>query len=341
MPASGVCSCNRGYVGVSCSECDDGFITSSAPSAAVRTCVYLAGARSTCNDGVRDGGETGVDCGGLCSACAMTSSSSSGSTLVAVAASVGGASAAVILVTAAACIAYRRRHGLSRSRAAKHRPSARMSTVMLNSKHRGSVVVDARLRTVPTVSAGSRVSVMPLVVAQAVARRVDSRVSNTEGRTGSGGNVGHGAAPASGYECAPVGSLVVAQTVSRPVDCVLTRDGVAAGSGDAAGAGTSADCADQLWSSPAHLFKADSDAGRGGSAGVDHTEVRPSSSLVPNARTVSRRAGAAGRGTRVQPTSADSPTQPVPVEEWPSASPRSTRRGAGFRGVAPTRWGSE
>jgi hypothetical protein len=33
---------------------------------AVRGCVFLPGALSSCSDGVQNGNEDGVDCGGIC-----------------------------------------------------------------------------------------------------------------------------------------------------------------------------------------------------------------------------------------------------------------------------------
>ena len=71
----GVCRCFDGYGGDACSTCNSQYtaIADAGSGGAVR-CVLLAGMYTTCLDGVRDGLEQGVDCGGVCRACNGTSS---------------------------------------------------------------------------------------------------------------------------------------------------------------------------------------------------------------------------------------------------------------------------
>ena len=58
--ASGTCVCYKGYGGAACTSCLAEYVrvSSSGP------CVYLPGAFATCTDGIKDGNELGVDCGG-------------------------------------------------------------------------------------------------------------------------------------------------------------------------------------------------------------------------------------------------------------------------------------
>jgi hypothetical protein len=56
--ASGVCLCRDGYTGVACSGCAHGYLLISAK------CVFMPGSMTSCTDGVRNGNEEGVDCGG-------------------------------------------------------------------------------------------------------------------------------------------------------------------------------------------------------------------------------------------------------------------------------------
>jgi hypothetical protein len=71
---TGFCSCyvQRGYTGALCDECADGYMPT-----AYGTCIALD--RSTCYDNVQNGGETDVDCGGVCGACANTDDTSTDS----------------------------------------------------------------------------------------------------------------------------------------------------------------------------------------------------------------------------------------------------------------------
>ena len=71
----GECRCFEGYGGDACGTCSGQYATvlDSGGGGAVR-CVLLAGMYSTCFNGVVDGLEQGVDCGGVCPSCGGTSS---------------------------------------------------------------------------------------------------------------------------------------------------------------------------------------------------------------------------------------------------------------------------
>ena len=71
LTGSGVCRCFEGYGGDACNCCSDQYtaVVASGGSGAVVRCVLLAGVLSTCVDGVLDGLEQGVDCGGVCPSC--------------------------------------------------------------------------------------------------------------------------------------------------------------------------------------------------------------------------------------------------------------------------------
>ena len=81
MSRSGTCSCHRGYAGSQCQTCSKSFVSVRSSSSALGyLCVYLPGALSSCNDGVQNSLETGVDCGGSCPPCLGSSQDSSSST---------------------------------------------------------------------------------------------------------------------------------------------------------------------------------------------------------------------------------------------------------------------
>jgi hypothetical protein len=61
---SGYCSCFSGYLGGTCSTCAPEYVLVSQGMS--KSCVFLPGAVVTCGDGVRNGNEEGVDCGGSC-----------------------------------------------------------------------------------------------------------------------------------------------------------------------------------------------------------------------------------------------------------------------------------
>lgn len=58
--STGTCECFRGYSGASCARCAPNFLKTR------NLCVFLPGALSSCSDGVQNGNEDGVDCGGIC-----------------------------------------------------------------------------------------------------------------------------------------------------------------------------------------------------------------------------------------------------------------------------------
>jgi hypothetical protein len=78
--------------------------------------MVLPGALSSCSDGVRNGGEAGIDCGGICPAKCTVSLSSGGSHDLLVGLLV--ATAAVVCL--AAGVVIRRRQRLARDRVSVH-----------------------------------------------------------------------------------------------------------------------------------------------------------------------------------------------------------------------------
>ena len=60
LQASGTCSCNAGYTGAACSHCLLNYtrLTQDGP------CILFPGALTSCDDGVKNGNEDEVDCGG-------------------------------------------------------------------------------------------------------------------------------------------------------------------------------------------------------------------------------------------------------------------------------------
>ena len=77
LTASGSCSCFSGYVGDACDACAAGYLPLGTD-----TCVFPPGALSNCSDGVQNGNELGVDCGGRCVArlCPPSSAGAGGAT---------------------------------------------------------------------------------------------------------------------------------------------------------------------------------------------------------------------------------------------------------------------
>lgn len=73
---SGYCSCFSGYLGGTCSTCAPEYVLVSQGMS--KSCVFLPGAVVTCGDGVRNGNEEGVDCGGSCvTACNVSATAES------------------------------------------------------------------------------------------------------------------------------------------------------------------------------------------------------------------------------------------------------------------------
>ena len=65
---AGSCACFMGYVGTDCNSCDRDYVW--VPDAA--QCVFLPGTLSSCVDGVLNGNEKDVDCGGPnCEPCSI------------------------------------------------------------------------------------------------------------------------------------------------------------------------------------------------------------------------------------------------------------------------------
>ena len=78
LTGAGVCVCFAGYGGDACSACNGQYAPVADSAGRVVRCVLLAGERSTCVNGVRDGLEQGVDCGGVCPSCNSSSASGLG-----------------------------------------------------------------------------------------------------------------------------------------------------------------------------------------------------------------------------------------------------------------------
>jgi EGF-like domain len=67
---SNVCSCHAGYTGEKCDVCTADRVRLRANGA----CVFVPGSTASCSDGVKNGNEEGVDCGGPnCGECPSTS----------------------------------------------------------------------------------------------------------------------------------------------------------------------------------------------------------------------------------------------------------------------------
>lgn len=70
--ASGQCACHAGYTGNACNECLGDYIRIVSHG----RCIYMPGSQVSCSDGVKDGNEVDVDCGGPnCAPCAISSAS--------------------------------------------------------------------------------------------------------------------------------------------------------------------------------------------------------------------------------------------------------------------------
>ena len=69
LTGAGVCHCFTGYSGSACSACDASYKAQFDSSGNLVSCAHLPG---SCLNGVLDGNEVGVDCGGECRACNST-----------------------------------------------------------------------------------------------------------------------------------------------------------------------------------------------------------------------------------------------------------------------------
>ena len=122
LTGTGVCACFDGYTGDDCDGCTDNYIATRDGSDRLARCVFLAGQASSCSNGVRDGVEQDVDCGGVCPACvgaaqgpgsAVTATVTAQEATVVAAACVGGAG---VLAAVAAIVVLMRRQRRRRQR---------------------------------------------------------------------------------------------------------------------------------------------------------------------------------------------------------------------------------
>lgn len=65
--ATGACECYEGYIGDACGECAPAYLEGTG--SAEGSCVFPPGSATSCSDGMKNGGELGVDCGGPCPVC--------------------------------------------------------------------------------------------------------------------------------------------------------------------------------------------------------------------------------------------------------------------------------
>ena len=114
----GVCRCFDGYGGDVCSTCSGQYETVADTNGGVVRCVLLAGMYSTCFNGVCDGLEQGVDCGGVCPGCGATPSgadtAAGGQTVLIAATTVVGA-LSVVTVVAVVLARHRNQQHLRRT----------------------------------------------------------------------------------------------------------------------------------------------------------------------------------------------------------------------------------
>lgn len=89
------CVCSVGYTGPLCGTCTKGYVKLSP----LGPCIFLPGVLASCADGVKNGNEIDVDCGGPnCAACPALPITSKPFPIIAVAAGVAGTVVAAILL---------------------------------------------------------------------------------------------------------------------------------------------------------------------------------------------------------------------------------------------------
>ena len=107
----GACWCFDGYTGDACDSCASPYVRVPGPghplsagndsdsAGGPASCVLLPGRLSTCSNGVRDGREVGVDCGGVCHTCTTTggTTASNGTSTGSVSLSVAGEGSGPVL----------------------------------------------------------------------------------------------------------------------------------------------------------------------------------------------------------------------------------------------------
>lgn len=97
QPLSGLCACIAGRVGSACEACDASYIRVGGNFG---MCVYVPDAMTTCRDGLKDGNEAGVDCGGSCPPCHSSSGMDVGMLI-------GTCSAALVALALVVFVVYR------------------------------------------------------------------------------------------------------------------------------------------------------------------------------------------------------------------------------------------
>ena len=126
LTGTGVCVCFEGYRGDACESCDAHYSRRVDSGGWVVSCTLLPGGLSTCSNGVRDGSELGVDCGGVCPPCNGTVVHNASSTTALFSGDVstlcvlGGLPVAAVIVVVAMA-AYRKRVRQSRHSSGKPR----------------------------------------------------------------------------------------------------------------------------------------------------------------------------------------------------------------------------
>ena len=166
MPSSGTCSCFHGYIGSACDRCDSGYTSSLSDG----TCTFLPGALSSCSDGVQNGNEAGIDCGGRCPSC-TTSKSATVHALTSVPVVVGGGIAVLVASVLVALLVRRQLSLRRRAKAGRRRAS---TTTSLPLEHKLSLVAGSSRRQKSTDHGhgGRRGSAVSVAASPASSRQV-------------------------------------------------------------------------------------------------------------------------------------------------------------------------